>query len=60
MSDKEREKIVRIWTQGAGRSHCITIPKKFCEELGLEKGSHVMLILEKDKIILKPVKLCED
>lgn len=60
MSNEEREKIVRIWTHGAGKSYCITIPKNFCKKLGLEKGSHVMLILEKDKIILKPVKLCED
>jgi len=57
----EEAKVVRIWAQGSKRkSLCITLPKNFCEELGLEKGSHVMLILEKDKIILKPVKLCED
>ena len=54
------EKVVRIWAQGSkSKSFCITLPKKFCEKLGLEKGSHVLLILEEDKIILKPVKLCE-
>ncbi|HID47725.1 MAG TPA: AbrB/MazE/SpoVT family DNA-binding domain-containing protein [Methanothermococcus okinawensis] len=50
--------IVKIWAQGSkSKSLCITFPKKFCEKLGLEKGSYVMVILEDDKMILKPLKI---
>jgi len=40
----------RIWLGGTywhGRSLVVTIPKRFCEELGIEKGSRVAVMVVK-------------
>ncbi len=39
------------------RANQITIPKQFLEQLNLKPGEKVVLVLEKDKIIIYPKKI---
>ena len=43
-----------------GEKGQIVIPKKLRDEFKIEKGTKILVTEEKDKIILKPVKLDEN
>jgi len=56
MPEYDKRKIIKV---GEG-SLAITIPKKWCQELGIQAGDVVSLIHSKDSIIVKPLIRSEE
>jgi len=48
MSAREVRKVIRV----GGRSYAVTLPKKWCERLGIKPGSPLDLVLDEDGILL--------
>jgi AbrB family looped-hinge helix DNA binding protein len=46
------EKIIRV-----GKRNTIHLPKAIVEELGIKEGDMLVLVYDKDKIELRPLKL---
>lgn len=54
-----QEEYVRRVQRGGGLTHIalqVTLPKLFCEKLGLELGDYVVVKLGDDKLIIEPLK----
>ena len=56
MPEYDKRKIIKV---GEG-SLAITMPKKWCQELGIQAGDVVSLIHSRDLIIVKPLIRSEE
>ncbi len=50
MRERETRKVIKV----GARSYAVTLPKRWCDRLGIEPGTSVDLVLDDEEIIIQP------